>query len=329
MRFDWRAFCNRNHITYVTSGPNTAKGNISICCPFCGNADPSEHMGLLLDQAHPAWGCLRNAQHRGRHPAKLIAKLLRIPYGTAAALVQVLDSPIDTYEEAIKTLRDGPGTLEARPRKTRPPLPEAFKNLAQGRYASRFLAYLEGRGFGVDSLDVAETYDLRYALTGEQAWRLIFPIYDLAGELVGWTGRAIGSMAGSRNVRYLTSEDFAKDVVLGGFGVPDDAILLVCEGPLDWIKMDYYGSPLGISTVATMGTAYTNEQVSQLLTLQKRVAKTFILFDRDALSSQLRLADELEAHSKKQVRTLQLPRPFDDPGQMTPTAVRQFCSSLI
>ena len=92
--------------------------------------------------------------------------------------------------------------------------------------------------------------------------------------------------------------------------------------------MDYYGSPVGISAVATMGTAYTDDQVFQLLKLQQRVSKTFILFDREALSSQLRLADELEAHSKKPVQTLQLPQPFDDPGQMTADAVRRFCSSL-
>lgn len=324
MRFDWRAFCNHNHITYVTSGPNTAKGNISIRCPWCGNADPSQHMGLFLDPARPSWGCLRNAQHRGRHPAKLIAKLLGIAYGTAAALVQASDFPIDSFEEAITSLRNTPGTLEARPAKTPLTMPSAFKNLADGGYASRFLAYLEGRGFGLDSLNVAETYDLRYALTGEQAWRLIFPIHDLNGELVGWTGRTIRN----GTPRYRASENLGKEVVLGGFGVPDDVILLVCEGPVDWIKMDYYGSPVGVSAVATMGTAYTDDQVFQLLKLQQRVSKTFILFDRDALSSQLRLADELEAYSKGPVQTLQLPQPFDDPGQMTAGAVRRFCSSL-
>ena len=282
-------------------------------------------MGLFLDPSRPAWGCLRNAQHRGRHPAKLVAKLLGIAYGTAAALVQSLDSPIDSFEEAITSLKNGPGTLEARPAKTKVSMPGTFKSLTQAAYARQFLAYLEGRGFGADSLDVAETYDLRYTLTGEQAWRLIFPIYDLAGMLVGWTGRSVGN----GTPRYLASEGLGKEVVLGGFGVPDNVILLVCEGPVDWIKMDYYGSPLGVSAVATMGTAYTNAQVEQLLELQKHVAKTFILFDREALSSQLRLADELEAHSKKPVRALQLPEPFNDPGQMTATAVRRFCSTLL
>jgi len=324
VRFDWRSFCNRNHITYVTSGPNTAKGNISIHCPWCGPSDPSEHLGLFLEVARPYWGCFRNAQHRGRHPAKLIAKLLHIAYGTAAALVETSGPPIDDFEGAVAALSAAPGTLEARSQKTLPTMPDSFRNLADAGYARRFLAYLEGRGFGADSLAVAETYDLRYTLTGEQAWRLIFPIYDLNGTLVGWTGRSVGNGM----PRYLASEGLGKEVVLGGFGVPDDVILLVCEGPVDWIKMDYYGSPLGVSAVATMGTAYTDDQFFQLLKLQRRVSKTFILFDREALSSQLRLADELEAHSKKPVRALQLPEQFSDPGEMTADAVRKFCSSL-
>ena len=325
MRFDWRSFCNRNHIQYVTSGPNTAKGNISIRCPWCGNADPSEHMGLAVDAARPYWGCLRNAQHRGRHPAKLIARLLRISYGAAASLVSASGPPIDDFEEAVASLSAAPGTLESRPVKMLPSLPPEFQNLTEGRYASRFLAYLANRGFdAADVADVAQTYDLKYALIGEQAWRLVFPIYDLDGTLLGWTGRAIGS----GTPRYLASKSLGKNVVLGGFGVPDDVTLLVCEGPVDWVKLDYYGSPLGVSAVATMGTAYTSTQVTELLQLMKRVTKTFLLFDREALSSQLRLADELETYGKKPVRALQLPAPFDDPGQMTPAAVRRFCLSL-
>ncbi len=74
-RFDWLSFIKAHKIPYVTSGPNTAKNHISIKCCWCGNDDPSEHLGLSLNENAPAWGCLRNQKHRGQNVMFLVQKL--------------------------------------------------------------------------------------------------------------------------------------------------------------------------------------------------------------------------------------------------------------
>ena len=42
-------------IPYVTTGPNVARGHFAIKCPFCGEADPSEHLGI--EESTGRWGC--------------------------------------------------------------------------------------------------------------------------------------------------------------------------------------------------------------------------------------------------------------------------------
>lgn len=329
MRFDWRAFCTKNNIPFVTSGPNTAKGNISIHCPFCGFADPSEHLGLSLDLARPYWGCFRSAQHRGRHPAKLVARLLGIPYGNALKLVESGAFPLDDYEQAVESLKTStePAQISRQLGAAEKPLcyPKEFRRLTDGTYARRFMAYLEGRGFGTDAKEVAEAYDLQYALTGDQAWRLIFPIYSELGDLVGWTGRAVQYAA---KQRYMTFGGMGKDHLLGACGIPDGSVLVVCEGPVDFLKLDYYGNPHGVHAVATLGTSFTDAQVIELVSIHRRMQKTCVLYDRDTTSDSLRLAEAIETFGKGDVRAWQIPEPFKDPGEMTPDAVRKLCKDI-
>ena len=71
---DVLTFLDHNRIPYRTNGPNCAKGHVVIKCPFCGDEDPSEHLGIQLSTGY--WGCWRNSSHRGRRPHRLIMRLL-------------------------------------------------------------------------------------------------------------------------------------------------------------------------------------------------------------------------------------------------------------
>src|SRR5688572_2948962 len=78
---DWVEFFKANMIDYVTRGPNTKRGEVSVNCPWCAGDDPSHHLGINLTKA--AYGCLRNPEHRGKRPAGLIAALLGCSFSQA------------------------------------------------------------------------------------------------------------------------------------------------------------------------------------------------------------------------------------------------------
>src|SRR5882672_3402022 len=87
MKFDWRGFLDSRRIHYRTQGPNTPTGDVSIRCPFCGDADHSEHM--VISMSGQGWHCWRVHNHKGGHPAKLVSALLRCSISEAYKLTNV------------------------------------------------------------------------------------------------------------------------------------------------------------------------------------------------------------------------------------------------
>ncbi|ALN21703.1 MULTISPECIES: DNA primase [Ectopseudomonas] len=113
--------------------------------------------------------------------------------------------------------------------------------------------------------------------------RLIFPIRNDAGELVGYGGRLLGEKEGSP--KYINTPEtplFQKSQLLYGLHQHKADIAarreaLVVEGYVDVITTSAAG--LGIS-VAPMGTALTGEQVQLLMGLGVR--KIWLCLDGDA-----------------------------------------------
>lgn len=327
MRFEWQKFCEARGIRFETSGPRVSKGNINIACPWCGAADKSGHMGLSLDPAKPFYGCLRNADHRGKNPVRLIAKLLHIPLFAAQALVDMEGPRLDDFDAAIARLRDQGDEAPTKARKVQLDRPREFRELAAGNYAPRFWDYLaRQRGFGDDVDELVCDYELYYAMTGDQAWRLVFPIYstpDLV-DLVGWTGRSIRR---GDKLRYLTSQDLPDDALLQ-FKVPawyahPVGLWLVCEGPLDALKLDYYGRQYGIGAIATMGTGRADAAKAAAI---RRVAGpdagVAVVLDADAMGQALGFAEELGGP------VFFLPPDVQDPGALTPTQAKIFLGKV-
>lgn len=322
IRFDWKKFCEREHIHYVTSGPNTAQGNISIRCPFCGNADKSQHMGLSLTRTAPVWGCFRDTRHRGRDPSRLVARLLGVTYAVAQSIVEREGPALDDFDAAIEALRNGPQPQREAARYNTV-MPALFRKMDDGLYMKRFSTYLAERGF-IDLprlIEMYSVYDLRYCIVGPYAWRIIFPIYEPDdGALRGWTGRSIYANAVPR---YLTAEDMGKDVLLDFGGITTDDHVIVCEGPFDALKVDYYGSSFGVRAVATLGTAVTDAQIHVLRALRGRCRDMTVLFDADALAQSLNLAGELD------VAAAVLPEGVKDPGEFTASSAVDFLQKYL
>src|SRR5437667_6233599 len=113
--------------------------------------------------------------------------------------------------------------------------------------------------------------------------RLIFPIRDMRGRVIGFGGRALGD----GKPKYLNSPQtllFEKNTVLYAIDMARDAIkqigqVVIVEGYVDAIIAHQYGTR---QTVACIGSAITEKHIQQLKKLTKQVT---LALDPDAAGS--------------------------------------------
>lgn len=113
--------------------------------------------------------------------------------------------------------------------------------------------------------------------------RLIFPIRDIRGRVIGFGGRALGI----NKPKYLNSPQtllFEKNSVLYAIDMARDAIkqakqVVIVEGYVDAVMAHQYGTR---QTVACIGSAITEKHIQQLKKLTKQVT---LALDPDAAGS--------------------------------------------
>ena len=142
--------------------------------------------------------------------------------------------------------------------------------------------------------------------------RLIFPICDEQGRVIGFSGRVLG--ADQKGGKYINSPEtpiFSKSRVIYGLDkakrpILDAKSVIVCEGQLDIIACHLAGIE---NAVAPQGTALTADHARIL----KRYAEEVVLcFDSDTAGQQaaLRSLDDLLA-SGLAIRVAVIPQPHD------------------
>jgi hypothetical protein len=300
---DWSKLLDDNHIHYVTRGPNTKRGEVSIKCPWCGSDDPSEHLGINLETSF--WGCHRNQAHRGKGAKRLIQALL----GCSATQANLV---IAQYDRADPEALETPLFAE-----TEPPvkvtgalkLPPEVRDIPPN---GRFYDYIRSRGYE-NPLDVCRTYNLKSASTGRWKDRIIIPIYADGTALVAWTARAISRPVSAP--RYL-SEGPIKEIIFNLQQLIGGYCLFITEGPFDAMKVDFYGRVHGSDATAVFGTSITPNQISLLRQVSKRYTNTIILLDPDAVESTFSLSEWLPG-----AIIGNLPEGVADPGDLTKSQV--------
>ncbi|MFS8967050.1 DNA primase [Synechococcus sp. H55.4] len=146
--------------------------------------------------------------------------------------------------------------------------------------------------------------------------RIMLPIFDLQGRVIGFAGRALGE----EQPKYLNSPEtelFNKSQVVYGLNFARDAIAkadqaLVVEGYFDVIALHQAGVA---HAVAAMGTALTPHQVKVLLryTQSKRLILNFDA-DRAGLNAANRAIEAIEDQARRgeiELRILTLPEGKD------------------
>jgi DNA primase len=140
--------------------------------------------------------------------------------------------------------------------------------------------------------------------------RVIFPIYDPAGHVVGFGGRALGE-AQPKYLNSAESEAFSKRTLLYGLNWAKQAVrradrLIIVEGYFDAIRLMLAGIQ---EVVAPLGTALT---AGQAALIRKYTKNVFLLYDSDqaGLKATFRAGDALLANTAA-VRVITLPQGED------------------
>lgn len=317
------------------------RGNVAIRCPWCGSADPSHHMGIAVEgDRRGNWGCWRNSAHRGKSPVKLIQALIGCSFNEAKRIAGVkaaseFGSDSDVLGDLQTMLGDGPEQKEIEPIKW----PKEFKRLeTPNAYTKQFIHYLvTKRGYETDEAwDLCRVYSLRYAVHGAFAYRLIIPLRMPQG-LVGWTGRTISD---DENLRYKSLSEKPetaerermpcapmniKDCVWNYRNLLKDTfseMLVVVEGPLDALRVDYFGRPFGIRSTCLFSKSVTAAQEDLLASLARMFKKKVLLLDDDASTDAFGIYTQLERHGFT-YRTLA----DGDPAELSPRQVKALASS--
>ncbi len=178
-------------------------------------------------------------------------------------------------------LRHPQGEAALRYLKERKLTDETIKNFGLG-FAGRggLYAYLKKKGFSDEDINAGGlvTFDERRGVA-EKFWnRVMFPIPDSRGRIIGFGGRVMGD----GQPKYLNSpetEIFNKRRNLFGLHLARTSrrpYMILCEGYMDVISLHQAGFDCA---VASLGTALTDEQARLIARFTKEVR---ILYDSDS-----------------------------------------------
>jgi DNA primase len=145
--------------------------------------------------------------------------------------------------------------------------------------------------------------------------RIMFPIRDRRGRVLGFGGRAMRSEQGAKYVNTAETDFFHKSQLLYGVDRAKAAIAkaaraVVVEGYTDVLALHQAGVE---EAVAVMGTAITGEQVA---TLSGMVEEVVLALDADSAGQEAMLrAQRVAAGRKMRLRVVAMPA-GEDPAEM-------------
>ena len=110
--------------------------------------------------------------------------------------------------------------------------------------------------------------------------RIMFPLYDLEGNVVGFSGRIYDQKSESKYINTKETEIFKKGELLYNYHIAKkearkEKNIIVVEGFMDVIRLSTIGI---VNVVATMGTAVTKYQLNLI---QKLAPNITLMFDGD------------------------------------------------
>jgi hypothetical protein len=320
MSFDWIEFLERYGVEYTTSGPNVARGHVSIKCIYCRD-DPSMHLTIALSGA--GWRCYRNHDHRGKSPLRLIQALARCDYDQAQKIAYGTTYIPTGFLERVRAPAIEKRIVDLK-------MPEEFYVIKDLPSAKPYISYLVNRGFERSRiLKFTDLYGMRYCTHGSFQGRIVFPV-ESQKKLMSWTGRAIS--------RHATQRYRALDVETSGVPISDFLLwyddllrgdassIYLCEGPFDALKVRELGRGKGIISTCFFTRQPSIKQIDLLHEILPRYRNRFLLLDRDAISTSIRVMQQL---SQLGVVIKKLPDGVKDPGELSKLNILLDCGEIL
>ena len=308
--------------------PLVAKGkNFFGVCPFHDDTNPSMSVSREK-QIYTCFSChatgnvftfLMNYEHIDfKEALKYLGDKVGVDTGSVkiAKKSTKFDNLYDAYKLSLKYYQNNLHSNYGR---------EAKKYLASRNIDEETIKEFE-IGLSLDKRDdltkllTSKNYDLatlnRIGLTSDNHDiynnRIMFPLYDINGRVVGFSGRRYDDIKDNKYVNTKETEIFKKGELLYHYHIAREEArlnksVILMEGFMDVIR----ASTIGIkNTVALMGTALTKEQIGLL----KRLSNNIILcLDGDEPGVNAALANgELLFNSGIEVKVVELPD-NDDP----------------
>ncbi len=303
---------------------NAGKGDYWACCPFHAEKTPSFHVEDHKGRYH-CFGCKASGdiftflvEKEGLSFPESVERLagdagLPMPVVSEdevkrgelrAGLYEVMELAARYFEDELQSARGARARGYLSDRQISPAIQVEFRLGFATESRSALRSFLAQKGVSVEQMaeaglvisgdDVPVAYD-RFRD------RVMFPIRDPRGKVVGFGGRALGSDA---LAKYLNSPEtplFHKGHLLYNLdkaraSAYETGSVIAVEGYIDAIAMHRAGFP---NVVAPLGTALTSEQLSLLW---RMAAEPVLCFDGD------------QAGVKAAHRALDLALPLLKPG---------------
>lgn len=169
--------------------------------------------------------------------------------------------------------------------------------------------YLKNKNYSIDKLiDVGLTND-----NGNDIFinRIMFPIYDLAGNPVAFSGRIYNTKDTSKYINTKETDKFKKGKILYNYHIAKEHLkkndsVIIMEGQMDVIR----ASTIGVNNcIATMGTALTRDHKNIIKNMTNNV---ILCFDGDSAGEKATIsAIELLEDTGIDIKIVRLPNDMD------------------
>ncbi len=273
--------------------------NYSACCPFHDEKTPS-FMVSPQRQSYKCFGCLKSGDIISffmEMEGLSFPEALKILGDRVGIQISTKPKEVADKEKAIKDKIFAINLVAAK----------YYKSVLWGKQGEDARAYLLKRGISDEliekfklgyapSANKLDSYFAKYSFSSKDIalagnpqrfkYRIIFPIFDVLGAVIGFSGRILESELPkglSPHPKYLNSPEtpiFHKSRCLYGLNLAKDAIrkkdrVVVVEGQMDVISSHLAGIE---EVVASSGTALTQDHIK---ILKRYTNKIIFAFDED------------------------------------------------
>lgn len=147
-------------------------------------------------------------------------------------------------------------------------------------FSNSLLNFLEKKGYSNEDIEKTGLISLDGKPHDVFVNRIMIPIHDLDGNIVGFTGREFTNSDGPKYINSKESVIFKKGMILFNYHraknyVRNNHELIIVEGNMDALKM--YSSGIK-NVIALMGTALTTDHVNAI---KKMRSKVILMMDND------------------------------------------------